>query len=95
MKPVKISRKSDTNDTISAVSAAEMDAIMDYALDIVTESVNRILAGEATPIPLQDGQASPCTWCDHPDACKYDSTIPGCRIKEVDHKHRVLITQLQ
>lgn len=94
VKPVKISRKSETNDIISAVTPEEMNAVMDCAVDVVTERVNRIRAGEATPKPLKDGQESPCSWCDHPDACIYDSTLPGCRIVEVDHKHRIEITQL-
>ncbi len=94
MKPVKIAKKSETNDIISSVSPEEMAAVMDCAVDVVTERVNRIRAGEAIPKPLKDGQESPCSWCDHPDACIYDSTIPGCRIVEVDHKHRIEIRQL-
>ncbi len=91
MKPVKISAKSESNDTISSASSEELNAVMDCGIDVVTDRVSRILAGEAAPRPLQDGQASPCSWCDHPDACIYDSTIPGCRIAEVDHKHRLQI----
>jgi len=89
MKPVKVSKRSDSNDTISSVTLEEMNAVMDCAVDVVKERVNRIRAGEATPKPVKDGQESPCSWCDHPDACIYDSTIPGCKIVEVDHKHRI------
>ena len=28
------------------------------------------------------------------DACRYDSTIPGCRIAEIDHKRRMEITRI-
>ena len=89
MKPVKIARKSDTNDTISAVTPEELQSVLDCAQDVVTGRVNRIRRGETAPLPLQDGLQSPCGWCDHADACLYDSTLPGCRIRELDHKHRM------
>ena len=93
-KPVKIARKLDTNDTVSAVSAEEMYAVESCAIDAVTDRVNLIRSGEVSPKPVKDGMESPCTWCDHPDACKHDSTIPGCKIVEIDHKRRIEITQL-
>ena len=93
-KPVKIAKKLDTNDTVSAVSAEEMYAVESCAIDAVTERVNLIRSGEVSPKPVKDGMESPCTWCDHPEACKHDSTIPGCRIVEIDHKRRIEITQL-
>ena len=92
MKPVKIARKSDTNDTISAVTPEELQTVLNCALDVVTQRVDRIRAGETAPAPLKDGQEPPCTWCDHADACKYDSTLPGCRIRELDHKRRMEMT---
>ena len=89
MKPVKIARRLDTNDTISAVTPDELQTVMDCALGVVTERVDRIRSGETAPQPIKDGMESPCSWCDHPDACPYDSTLPGCRIRELDHKHRM------
>ena len=89
MKPVKIARNSDTNDTISAVTPEELESVLDCAQDVVTGRVNRIRSGETAPLPLQDGLQSPCSWCDHADACLYDSTLPGCKIRELDHKHRM------
>lgn len=89
MKPVKIARKSDTNDTISAVTPEELESVLDCAQNVVTGRVNRIRSGETAPLPLQDGLQSPCSWCDHADACLYDSTLPGCKIQELDHKHRM------
>ena len=88
VKPVRISRRSEKNDTISAVTPEEMEALTDGSVEIIRESVNRIRGGEATPRPLKDGLESPCRWCDHAEACIYDSTIPGCRMAEVDHKRR-------
>ncbi len=93
-KPVKISQKRDTNDTVSVVTAEELNAITSCAVSTVTNSVNLIHAGEVSPNPVKDGMESPCTWCDHPDACKFDSTIPGCKILEIDHKRRIEISQL-
>ena len=63
--------------------------MLDCAVDIVTGRVNRIRSGETAPMPLQDGLQSPCSWCDHADGCLYDSTLPGCKIRELDHKHRM------
>ena len=94
MKPVKIGRKSDTNDTVSVVNPEEMQGILQGSIFVVTDRVNQIRSGEVTPKPVKDGQEPRCTWCSHPDACKYDSTIPGCRYIEIDHKRRVEITQL-
>ena len=88
-KPVRISRKLDTNDTISAVSADEMYAVEDCAIEAAADRVTLIYRGEASPRPVQDGMESPCAWCDHPNACRHDSTIPGCRIAEIDHKRRI------
>ncbi len=89
MKPVKIAQKKDTNDTISAVTPEQMQTVMDAALAVVTERIDRIRSSETTPTPVKDGQHSPCEYCDHADACLYDSTLPGCRIREVDHSHRI------
>ena len=89
MRPVKIARKSDTNDTISAVTPDELQAVLNCALDVVKGRTDRIRSGETAPLPLQDGLQSPCSWCDHSDACLYDSTLPGCRIRELDHKRRM------
>ena len=94
VRPVKISKKSGKNDTISSVSPEEMNAVIDCAVGIVTERVNRIRAGEAAPRPLKDGQEAPCSGCPHFDACLYDGTLPGCRMEEVDHQHRMEIPRL-
>ena len=67
----------------------ELESVLDCAQDVVTGRVNRIRSGETAPLPLQDGLQSPCSWCDHADACLYDSTLPGCKIRELDHKHRM------
>ncbi len=93
-KPVKTVRKSDTNDTVSAVSAEEMYAVEDCAIEAVSDRVTQIYRGEVSPKPVKDGMESPCAWCVHPNACIHDSTIPGCRIVEIDHKRRIEITQL-
>ena len=90
-KPVKISGTSGTNDTVSVVSAEELLAFTSCALDTATDSVNRIRSGEVSPRPVKDGMESPCSWCDHLNGCKYDVTIPGCKIAEIDHKRRVMI----
>ena len=93
-KPVRIARRLDTNDTVSAVSADEMYAVEDCAIGAVADRVTLIYRGEVSPKPVKDGMESPCTWCDHPNACKHDSTIPGCKIVEIDHKRRIEITQM-
>ena len=92
-QPVRIARRLDTNDTVSAVSAEEMYAIESCAMDAVVERVNLIRSGEVSPRPVKDGMESPCAWCDHPEACKRDSTIPGCKIVEIDHKRRIEMKQ--
>ena len=89
MKPVKIGRRLETNDTLSAVTPEELQAVMDCALEVVRERVDRICSGETAPHPLQDGQQSPCALCGHPDACTYDPTLPGCKTRELDHNHRI------
>ena len=93
-KPVKVARRLDTNDTVSAVSAEEMYAVEECAIGAVADRVTLIYRGEVSPRPVRDGMESPCAWCDHPNACRHDSTIPGCRIVEIDHKRRMEITQL-
>ena len=90
--PVKIAKRLDSNDTVSAVSADEMYAVEDCAIAAAADRVTLIYRGEASPRPVRDGMESPCAWCDHPNACKFDSTIPGCRIAEIDHKRRIEIT---
>ena len=87
-KPVRIAKKLDTGDTVSAVSAEEMLALEDAAVKAVTDRVNQILGGEVTPRPVKDGPESPCALCDHPNGCRFDSTIPGCRIAEISHRQR-------
>ena len=95
MKPVKIGRKSDTNDTINVVTSEELNAVSDGAQQVITMRVDRIQDGETNPNPIQDGLQSPCSFCDHPDACPYDSTLPGCKVRELDHKHRMDLADLK
>ena len=90
-RPVKIARKTGTSDTVSTVSTEEMRAIEDCAVRTATDLVTRILRGEASARPVRDGAEATCAYCDHLNACRYDSTIPGCRIVEIDHKHRIEI----
>ncbi len=59
MKPVRIARKSDTNDTISAVTPEELQSVLDCALDVVTGRVNRIRGGETTPCPFRTASSRP------------------------------------
>ena len=87
-RPFRAARRLDTNDQISVVTASELSDVMDAAFTVVTEQVNRIRSGEVSTRPVQDGQHPPCAWCDHADACKYDATLPGCRIPEISHKLR-------
>ena len=87
-KPVKISRMSEKNDTVSEVTEEELNEITACAYEAVTGSVNRILGGEVSPRPVKDGTESPCAYCDHPNGCRYDSTLPGCRTAEIDHRRR-------
>jgi ATP-dependent helicase/nuclease subunit B len=90
-KPIKVARMLDTNDTVSAVSAEEMYAVEDCAIGAVADRVTQIYRGEVSPKPVKDGMESPCSWCDHPNGCKHDSTIPGCRIVEINHKRRIVM----
>lgn len=92
-RPVKIARKTGTSDTVSTVSTEEMRAIEDCAVRTATDLVTRILRGEASARPVRDGAEATCAYCDHLNACRYDSTIPGCRIVEIDHKRRIEIPQ--
>ena len=89
MKPYKISRKLESNDTVSTVSPQELEEIQRLALDVTTGLVNRIRRGEADPRPVRDGKESPCAFCDHAESCLFDPTIPGCSVREVGHKRRV------
>lgn len=87
-RPVKIAKKQTDNDTVSAVTAEEMAGVEESALAAVTERVTQISRGEVSPRPVKDGMESPCAWCDHAEACRFDSTVPGCRIAEIDHRRR-------
>lgn len=89
MKPVKIARNTENNDVICVVSPEEMRQVEECALRVIQSGVTRIRAGVTAPDPLQDGQQAPCEWCAHRDACLHDSTLPGCRIRVLDHKHRM------
>ena len=93
-KPLKIARRLETNDTVSAVSAGEMLALEGSSLSVITGKVNRIRAGETAPAPLQDGRESPCTMCEARDACPYDPSLPGFRVRELSHKRRMALSSL-
>ena len=90
MKPVKIGI--GKNDTITAVSQDEMQRITDRALEVVVETVEDIRSGNVSPLPLQDGNVSPCSYCDHAGACPHDSRMPGGRIEILDHRTGRILT---
>ena len=89
MAPVKVSKRLDSNDTLSAVTSEEMNAITEGAIAAVAAQVDRIRGGETAPSPIQDGMDPPCAWCDHADACLYDATLPLCGIRRLDHTRRM------
>lgn len=87
--PVRTSKKSETNDTISTVSGETLQNVQDCSVSVIAAQTERIFSGAAERDPLQDGEHSPCEYCDHADACTFDGTLPGCRIRALDHKHRL------
>ena len=89
MQPLKASRQLDSNDTLSVVSADEMEALDNAALKTAADLIAGIRRGVVAPRPVKDGMTSPCDFCPHTDACVFDPTLPGCRVAEVDHKSRL------
>ena len=87
-EPLRIRQQKDDNDMLSAVTPETLGTILDGALAVVTDSVDRIRRGETAPAPVKDENSSPCAWCDHADACLFDGTLPGCRVRELDHRSR-------
>lgn len=92
MAPVKASKRSESNDTVGSVSPEEIRALEACSERVIADRVARMYGGETDPKPIMDGTNSPCAWCDHADACRFDSTLPGCAIPELDHKHRMDLT---
>ena len=83
--PLKIPARASTTDLINVLSPEGLAQVIEKGAESAVMVIERMLAGGTTPNPVQDGQRSPCEYCDKKDACPLDSRLPGGRVRKLEH----------
>ena len=82
--PLKIPRRSSgTSDVISIVTPKEMEEVIARGAAGAARVLSRMLSGQTTPCPVQDGMHSPCEYCQLADGCPIDSRLEGGRVRKL------------
>ena len=81
--PLKIATRATSSDVISVLSSEGMQEIMEKGKVSACEVVRRMLDGNTTPNPIQDGLRSPCEYCGMREACPLDSRLPDGKVRKL------------
>ena len=82
--PLKIPRRIvPGSDLINVLSPEGLDAVIDEGAASAARVITRMMSGDTTPNPVQDGMSSPCTYCRMADACPLDSRLEGGRVRRL------------
>lgn len=73
-----------------AVSAEQLEALLDTIEAVIADIGRRILAGDISVSPYRIGRKSPCTSCDFRDVCRFDAELNGYRFLEVPDRSEAL-----
>lgn len=81
--PLKIPARATTSDVINVLTPEGLQSLMDKGKASACAVISRMLAGETTPNPIQDGRRSPCEYCGNMQACPLDSRLEGGRVRKL------------
>ena len=81
--PLKVPKNMSNTNLISAVTAEGLEDVMKKGADSAKNVIERMLSGDTTPNPLQDGMRSPCEYCGMKEACPFDSRLEGGRVRKL------------
>ncbi len=81
--PLKVPKNMSNTNLISAVTAEGLEDVMKKGADSAINVIERMLSGDTTPNPLQDGMRSPCEYCGMKEACPFDSRLEGGRLRKL------------
>ena len=73
----------------SAVSEAEMEALLRHAQYVGSRLATRINAGDLDHKPAEIESWSACQWCDYQTICLHDPRRAGRRLAKMDHREMV------
>ena len=79
---IRVQRKKDGGyyKYSEVVSEEDLDLLMDYVENKVTELGSGIRSGEKAAAPFEEDS---CKYCSHREICPFDKKLPGCRIRGV------------
>ena len=64
-------------------TSEQFQALSDYTGRKMRELADRIMAGEAAPLPYRRGSRSACTYCPYAGVCGFDPALPQYRYRPV------------
>ena len=67
--PVKIKNDGDFYSNSSVITEDQIAALRKYSAEILTETAMSIKSGKIEADPLQNGNVSPCSYCDYSSVC--------------------------
>ena len=82
--PLKIPTRTSTSDVINVLTPEGLEEVMERGKESACAVIARMLAGQTTPNPVQDGMRSPCEYCGNSGACPLDSRLEGGRVRKLD-----------
>ncbi len=75
--PVETNKEGTLAKRSSAVSADQLEALVDYVNRRLTEDGRQILSGDTRLNPYRTDKESACDYCEYKSVCGFDSKLPG------------------
>lgn len=61
----------------------QMELLLRFAMRRAAEIASELLSGRAEAAPVKQGQGTACAYCDYKSVCRFDTRLPGCRVRQV------------
>ena len=81
--PVKYNKNGSLSKSSKAVSEEVFQTLMDYAVQKIKESHEKILQGDIGGRPYRQGQETGCDYCEYRHICRFDTKVDGYHYRDI------------
>lgn len=84
--PVETNKEGELNKRSEAVNGKQMNSLMDYVNQKLSEDNKEILNGDTKLNPYRSGEKTACDYCEFKTACGFDVRLPGHEYRNLAKK---------
>ena len=86
--PLKIPTRATASDVINVLSQEGLEEVIEKGKKSACAVITRLLSGDTTPNPIQDGMRPPCEYCGGSVACPLDSRLEGGHVRKLGEERK-------